>query len=87
MNRIGTRSKAAATAPNIEMAGPIPRTLIIGLAASGNPAAIKLCRNVTAAIELAACILYTSIKKLRHCWEIQLHPIPMNTAARHGRVQ
>lgn len=54
INKKGTGTKTAATAPIIETAGPIPKAAIIGLAAKGSPAAIKLRRNVTAAVELAA---------------------------------
>lgn len=86
-NKNGTGNNTAATAPIIEIAGPIPNALIIGFAANGNPAAMILLRNVTAAVELAAYTRYTSIRKFKHCWKIQLNPAPIQNAAKHGKIQ
>ena len=54
MNKNGTGSASAATAPRILIAGPTPRFSNIGLAARGSPAANKLLRNVLADTALAA---------------------------------
>lgn len=54
MNRNGTGMATVAIAPNIDTAGPTPRVWNIGFAASGNPAAITLLKNVFAATADAA---------------------------------
>lgn len=50
----GTGTRAALTAPRIDMAGPTPSVWNIGLEAIGKPAAMILRRKVFAAVALAA---------------------------------
>lgn len=50
----GTGIATAATAPIMLIAGPTPRFLNMGPAASGSPAAIRLRKNVFAAVADAA---------------------------------
>jgi hypothetical protein len=54
INRNGTTIIPLATAPNTEIAGPTPIPYNMGLATSGNPAAMMLLRNVLADTALAA---------------------------------
>jgi len=54
MNKKGTGSIIAATAPKIDMALFTPKWWNIGRAARGKPAARMLRRNVFAAVALAA---------------------------------
>lgn len=77
----GTGSANAATPPRILIAGPTPRWLNIGLAASGRPPAIKLRKNVLAETAEAAYSEYVSTRKLIHCWKMVLKPAPMKAAA------
>jgi hypothetical protein len=81
MNMKGTGSAKAAMPPRIDIAGPTPRWLNIGLAASGRPPAIKLRKNVLAETAEAAYSEYVSTRKLMHCWKMMLKPAPMKAAA------
>jgi len=74
----------AATAPRTLIPGPTPMALNIGRAASGSPHAIKLLKNVFAAVALAAYSPYVSTKKLMHCWKMLLKPAPMKIVAIRG---
>ncbi len=82
----GTGIARVATAPRIDIAGPTPRVVNIGLAARGNPAAKTDLKNVFAETALAAYIEYVSTRKLIHCWKIMLKPAPIKTAARMGAI-
>ena len=74
----GTGRARHAIAPSSDAAGPTPRFLNIGLAASGRPKASNDRRKVLADVALAAYGPYESTKKFMHCWKIMLKPAPMN---------